>query len=97
MMSEEISLQVIDVLNAHSVPYMLVGSLSTNFHSVPRSTKIADIVVQSHLAAAARFLADARNVMAAPAQRLDWPYIERWCDEHGSRPALDRIRAEIGA
>jgi hypothetical protein len=186
MMAEEISLQVIDVLNSHAIPYMLVGSLSTNFHSAPRSTKDADIVVQSNLAGVARLLAgelpfltldsqygfesvtgtrklilrstlgegfivelfglgddphdqtrfarrqavdwsgrtawiataedaivtklrwssvvgrekdlaDARNVVAAQGQLLDWPYIERWCTEHGSRSILDRIRADVGA
>lgn len=33
-------------LNAMEVPYMLVGSFSSNYHGLPRSTKDADIVVQ---------------------------------------------------
>jgi hypothetical protein len=57
MTSEEISLRVVEILNQHHIPYMLVGSLSTNFHSVVRSTKDADIVVQSDLGEAARSIA----------------------------------------
>ena len=57
MSSDEISLQVIDVLNKHEIPYMLVGSLSTNFHSVPRATDDADIVIQTSLGDAARLIA----------------------------------------
>ncbi|MGO9112584.1 MAG: hypothetical protein ACLP9L_25415 [Thermoguttaceae bacterium] len=66
MSSEGISLRVIDVLNEHGIPYMVVGSLSTNFHSVPRATKDADIVVQSSLSEAARSIAG-----QCPELRLD--------------------------
>jgi hypothetical protein len=184
MNADEISFKVVEILNAHQVPYMLVGSLSTNFHSIARSTKDADIVVQANLGETARLLAgelailkldpqygfesvtatrklilratvgdgfivelfglsddphdqlrfarrqlvdwdgrpawiataedsivtklrwssgigrekdfvDARNVIASQGTLLDWPYIERWCDEHGSRPLLEKIRAEL--
>lgn len=184
MTSDEISLQVVDVLNAHDVPYMLVGSLSTNFHAVPRSTKDADVVVQANLAETARLVTgdlsflkldpqygfesvtatrklvlrsttgdgfivelfglsddphdqarfarrlkvdwerrptwivtaedavvtklrwasfvgrekdaiDARSVIAVQGNLLDWPYVESWCDRHGSRPLLEKIRAEL--
>jgi hypothetical protein len=37
--------QVIDALNAAAIPYMLVGSFSSNFFGRPRSTKDADFVV----------------------------------------------------
>jgi hypothetical protein len=33
-------------LDAASVPYMLVGSFSSNLHGIPRSTKDADLVVE---------------------------------------------------
>ena len=184
MTSDEISIQVVEILNASQIPYMLVGSLSTNFHSISRSTKDADIVVQSNLAEAARHIAgqldflkldpqygfesvtatrklvlrsslgegfivelfglsddphdqvrfsrrqsidwegraawiataedaivtklrwsssvgrekdfvDARNVIAAQYDYLDWPYIESWCDQHGSRQLLEKIRSEL--
>jgi hypothetical protein len=57
MTAEDISQRVVDILNAHNVAYMVVGSLSTNFHSIVRSTKDADIVVQSVFADAARLIA----------------------------------------
>ncbi len=28
-------------------------------------------------------------------QRLDWNYIRRWCDAHGTRELLDKVRASI--
>jgi hypothetical protein len=57
MTAEEISLRVIEILNAHDIPYMVVGSLSTNFHSIVRSTKDADIVIPEKLAETARLIA----------------------------------------
>jgi len=33
-------------LDAAAVPYMIVGSLASNFHGIPRSTRDADFVVQ---------------------------------------------------
>ena len=66
MTSEEISLRVVDVLNEHGISYMLVGSLSTNFHSVPRATKDADIVIQTSVGDAARVVAS-----SCPELRLD--------------------------
>jgi hypothetical protein len=46
MTSDEATLAVIDALEAEGVPYMLVGSLSSNLYGVPRSTRDADFVVQ---------------------------------------------------
>jgi hypothetical protein len=37
---------IIDALEAGDVPYMLVGSLASNFYGVPRATQDADFVVQ---------------------------------------------------
>jgi predicted nucleotidyltransferase len=37
---------VIETLQHLHVPFMIVGSLATNFHGVPRSTRDADFVVQ---------------------------------------------------
>ena len=177
-------MRVVDILNAHQIPYMLVGSLSTNFHSIVRSTKDADIVVQSSLGDAARLVArefpllrldpqigfesvtgtkklvlhaqegegfaveifglsndphdiqrfqrrmkvdwggntawiataedavitktrwafklnrhkdmsDVQTLIAVRGHALDWPYIEHWCDVHGSRQMLEEIRADL--
>jgi hypothetical protein len=35
-----------DLLNREEIPYMVVGSFSSNFHGIPRSTKDADIVLE---------------------------------------------------
>ena len=183
MSSEAISVHVVDVLNEHGIAYMLVGSLSTNFHSIPRSTKDADIVIQTPLGDAARLIADqcpelrldpqfgfesvtatkklvlraeaedfmvelfglsddphdqerferrrlvewegrpawiasaedavitklrwghvagrrkdlvdVSAVIAAKGETIDWPYVESWCDRHGSRKLLEQIREEL--
>jgi hypothetical protein len=42
---DEATLRVIGALNSSSIPYMLVGSLSSNFWGVPRSTQDADFVL----------------------------------------------------
>lgn len=41
-----ITIQVVDALEKSDAAYMLVGSFSSNFYGVPRSTKDADFVVQ---------------------------------------------------
>lgn len=46
MTSEEAGVAVIDALNGLNVPYMVVGSFSSNFYGVPRATQDADFVVQ---------------------------------------------------
>jgi hypothetical protein len=39
-------------------------------------------------------VADARNLIAVQAELIDWPYVEHWCDRHGTRQVLDRLRQE---
>ena len=183
MTSEEAIAAVIDALEATDVPYMLVGSLSSNFYGVPRATEDADLVV--HLGATplnrirdvlgSRFrvdpqmtfetvtgttryalrsvdtrfeiemfllspedydqerfrrrrrvrlldretfmpsvedvivtklrwgshgrrskdIDDVRGVIALQQAQVDWDYVHRWCDRHGTRPLLDEIRRSI--
>ena len=38
---------------------------------------------------------DVRNVIAVQGKHLDWDYIHRWCDQHGTRALLDKIRQSI--
>jgi hypothetical protein len=45
MTSEQAVALLIDRLEAESVPYMLVGALSSNLYGVPRATDDADLVV----------------------------------------------------
>jgi len=46
MTSEEAAVAVIDALDALAIPYILVGSLSSNYYGIGRSTKDADFVLQ---------------------------------------------------
>ncbi len=46
MNSDEATLAVISALEQQQIPYMLVGSLASNFYGVARSTKDADFVVE---------------------------------------------------
>src|SRR5262245_10225711 len=39
-------------------------------------------------------LDDVRNVLSVQASTLDWEYVHRWCDAHGTRELLDQIRQE---
>ncbi len=39
---------------------------------------------------------DIKGVIASRKDKLDWPYVELWCDRHGTRPLLDEIRKSIG-
>lgn len=38
---------------------------------------------------------DARDVMAVQGDRLDWAYIENWCERHGTRLLLKQIRDSL--
>ena len=182
MNTDDIVFTVIDHLNERQVPYMIVGSLATNFYCVPRSTEDGDFVVDSNLAHLAREIgerhvglhfdpqlafesvtgtkkivlrtvehgfeielfglsndehdqlrfsrriqvetagrlawiasledmivtklrwsqhagrekdiSDARNLIGVQREHIDWPYVEQWCDQHGTRNILERLRSE---
>ena len=38
---------------------------------------------------------DVRAVMGVQGDKLDWPYIEGWCDRHGTRALLEQIRQTV--
>lgn len=38
---------------------------------------------------------DAKNVIAVQGERLDWDYVNRWCDRLGTRALLDEIRETL--
>lgn len=46
MMSVELVTRVIETLERNGIPYMVVGSFSSNSYGRPRSTKDADLVVE---------------------------------------------------
>lgn len=38
---------------------------------------------------------DVRNVIAVQDKRIDWEYVYRWCDAHGTRELLEQIRRSL--
>lgn len=54
-----------------------------------------DVIVQKLRWSRPKDWEDARDVMAVQGDALDWAYIERWCEQHGTRETLDRLRGEI--
>ena len=40
-------------------------------------------------------LQDARGMIALQADRIDWAYVNSWCDRHGTRELLDRVRQSV--
>lgn len=46
MTADEAVVAVLAALDAAGIPYMIVGSLASNFHGIPRSTLDADFVVE---------------------------------------------------
>jgi predicted nucleotidyltransferase len=179
MTTKDVMLLVADALNAARVPSMLVGSFSSNYHGIPRSTEDVDFVIQVEAAGLAGLAAglgepfeavaqlsfetntgtqkqefrvkgtefmvelfrlsddpfdqarfqrrqpvmvegrqvwfptaedvivmklrwfrmkdrdDVRNVMSVQHGKLDWPYIESWCRQHGTLARLEEIRRTV--
>jgi hypothetical protein len=46
----------------------------------------------AHRAGRTKDVNDARGVVLVHSDRLDWDYIERWCDRQGTRPLLEDLR-----
>lgn len=84
---------VIEALEAESIPYFLAGSIASMVYGIPRATK--DVVIQKLRWGRAKDIADVETVIGVQGAKLDWTYIERWCDAHGSRKRLDEVKASI--
>ena len=183
MNAEAIVIAVVVALEQLDVPYMVVGSFSSNLYGIPRSTQDADFVVQlenTSVSSIARVLGpefeldpqvsfetitgttryimrhakgafkielfllsedphdrerfnrrkrlpvfgrdawvptpedvivtklrwsrqgkrpkdigDAKDVLTMQARTLDWEYLGKWCDAHGTRKLLDDLRASL--
>ncbi len=55
-----------------------------------------DVIVQKLRWARGKDLDDARDVLAVQGvAQLDMPYVRRWCERHGTIPALDEIVAMV--
>lgn len=46
MTADEAAVAVIDALDHAAIPFMIVGSLASNFHGIPRATRDADFVMR---------------------------------------------------
>jgi hypothetical protein len=46
MTSDQAIIAMVEALEASGLPYMVVGSLSSNYYGVPRSTRDADFVIE---------------------------------------------------
>jgi hypothetical protein len=59
---------------------------------------VEDVIVTKirwlHLAGRAKDDSDLRAVIQVQDKKIDWPYVESWCDRHGTRELLERQRAE---
>jgi hypothetical protein len=183
MTSNEIALFVAEALEACNIPYMLVGSFSSNMYGIPRATQDADFVIElgeSSISELARRLApsirvepqmsfetvtmtrryvaevvdtpfkiefflldnsphnqerfrrrqqirlgdlqvwfptvedviitklhwallanrskdreDIQDMITVQGDGIDWDYVHRWCEQHGTRALLDEIRQSI--
>jgi hypothetical protein len=40
-------------------------------------------------------LDDVRGILAVQADRIQWDYVNQWCDIHGTRSALDDLRRSL--
>jgi hypothetical protein len=54
-----------------------------------------DVIIQKVRWARTKDLDDARDVIAVQFGKLDFPYVERWCREHGTLERLNEIRRSI--
>ncbi len=55
----------------------------------------ADVIVQKLRWQRPQDIIDAQHVMVVQNELLDWPYIEDWCQKHGTREMLDKLREEL--
>lgn len=72
-------LKLLASFDAAAVPYMIVGSYSSNFYGIPRMTKD---------------FTDTVAVLQVQKKSLDWAYIEHWCAQHDTLDVLADAKAE---
>ena len=54
-----------------------------------------DLIVQKLRWARPKDLEDIQGIIALQGDALDFPYIEGWCDRHGTRARLEEVRRSI--
>jgi hypothetical protein len=57
--------------------------------------KAEDVIIMKLRWARGRDQDDVRAVMGVQGDKLDWPYIEAWCERHGTRALLEEIRRTV--
>jgi hypothetical protein len=84
-------------------------AISTAYRGIPRSTKDADIVIDyvknsDVVITKLRWLeganrprdrSDIRDVISTSAKIMDWNYIHKWAEIHGTRQLVEEIVASI--
>jgi hypothetical protein len=62
---------------------------------------VEDVLVQklrwAHLGNRSKDVEDALNVILVSGDSVDWEYVRRWCDKHGSRALLEELQARADA
>ena len=106
MTGQEALSLLIGILEQEKLPYMIVGSFSSNYHGIPRSTKDADIVLQfdpviqklrwAKGGLRSKDFEDVVNVLIRKGEDLDCPHIEHWCGIHGTLELLEQARSVAG-
>ena len=60
---------------------------------------VEDVVITklrwSHAGHRRKDIEDVANVIAVQGDRIDWDYVNSWCDRHGTRELLDNVRNEL--
>ena len=54
-----------------------------------------DVIISKLRWARSKDRDDIRNVLAVQRERLDWPYLETWCRQHGTLALLEEIRRTV--
>lgn len=54
-----------------------------------------DVIIMKVRWARSRDRDDVRAVIGVQGNKLDWPYIETWCERHGTRALLEQIRRTV--
>ena len=54
-----------------------------------------DVIIWKLRWARAKDRDDIRAVMGVQGDKLDWTYIESWCDQHGTRTLMEEIRRTV--
>ncbi len=57
--------------------------------------KAEDVIIMKLRWARGRDQDDVRAVMGVQQEQLDWPYIEGWCEQHGTLALLHEIRRTV--